>query len=393
MTISPFHVWYSQDGRMYSQLLFFSLISSVLLMQALNKRRVHGWVCYVAVSALGMYTHVFMLLILLAQFLWVILHHRGRLVAHTLSGFMVFVLFLPWILFLPWVQSFFLNVGRHALGAAESAPLRSSFRPGFSWEGVPYTFFTYSSGFSVGPTIAELHENRNLEFVMQFAPTILLVGIIFGTLLVVGLFALYKLHGGRPTTLCLLALFIPILGTLLYSLAPRAHYNVRYTIVAYPYFCLLCGAGVVFAFHKYRVVGAGLAVGLMAVSLASLTNHFFNPRYEKEDIRSAVAFWRAESKSEPLFSYQSHHVLSVYLKESERERHFPLSGDVVSDLNHFFSTSQAPSVYLLLARDWKQLKENALKRSYAIDFEKSFPGVKILRISKAPSQGTAIGAL
>ena len=42
LAVSPFHVWYSQEGRMYAQVLFFSLLSSVVLLQA-KKRREARW--------------------------------------------------------------------------------------------------------------------------------------------------------------------------------------------------------------------------------------------------------------------------------------------------------------------------------------------------------------
>ena len=32
LAVSPFHIWYSQEGRMYAQLLFFSVLSSVVLL-------------------------------------------------------------------------------------------------------------------------------------------------------------------------------------------------------------------------------------------------------------------------------------------------------------------------------------------------------------------------
>jgi uncharacterized membrane protein len=117
LAISPFHIWYSQDGRMYAQVLFFSLLSSVVLLRAINRGGVRWWVYYILVGAAGMYTHVFMVLALTAQFLWVLLYHRDRLMAHMASGVSVFVLFLPWTLFLPWVQGFFQGVSERGLGA------------------------------------------------------------------------------------------------------------------------------------------------------------------------------------------------------------------------------------------------------------------------------------
>ena len=48
-------------------------------MQALSRGKVRWWICYVIVSAAGMYTHVFMGLALAAQFLWVVVYQRQHL--------------------------------------------------------------------------------------------------------------------------------------------------------------------------------------------------------------------------------------------------------------------------------------------------------------------------
>jgi hypothetical protein len=54
----------------------------------------------------------------------------------------------------------------------------------------------------------------------------------------------------------------------------------------------------------------------------------------------------------------------------------------VSDINLFFTKTEALSVYILLARDWRQLKEKEIRVAYRIENEQSFPGVKILRIAR-----------
>src|SRR5262245_57892685 len=92
LALSPFHLWYSQEGRMYSQLMFLSLLSSVLLLEALRRGTVTWWIYYVLVGAAGMYTHVFMALALIGQFVWVSLFKRRYLGAMTVSAAMVAIL-------------------------------------------------------------------------------------------------------------------------------------------------------------------------------------------------------------------------------------------------------------------------------------------------------------
>jgi uncharacterized membrane protein len=393
LAISPFHVWYSQDGRMYMQLMFLSLLSSVLFIQALKRSGVRWWISYTLVAAAGMYTHVFMVWCLIAQFVWMLIYYRDRLRAHLTAGATVFLLFLPWALLLPWIHRFVRGVSATAMGSGAPAGPRAAFRAGFSWESIPYTFFAYSSGFSIGPTVRELHENRSLAFILQFAPEILLVVVIFGGLLLVGLPGLYRRYHRKSMTFCLVGLCVPILGAFLYALAPRATYNVRYAITAFPYFCIFLGVGLTLVFQNNRAAGGALLLGVLAISSTSLANYFFNPRYAKEDVRSAVVSWRSVSNGEPLLSYRADNVVRVYLRGSEKERHSRLTEDVISDINLLLSKTEAPSVYILLGRDWKKLKEKAIRTAYVIDHEQSYPGVILLRITNSRAGHNTTGAL
>jgi hypothetical protein len=201
------------------------------------------------------------------------------------------------------------------------------------------------------------------------------------------------MFGARTIVFCLLGLCVPVVGALLYALAPRATYNVRYGIVAFPYYCILLGTGLTLAFKKSRLAGVAFSLGVLAISSTSLANHFFNPRYAKEDIRSAVSFWRSNSRTGPLLSYKSHHVLSVYLRTAEKKRHSLLGEEVVPDINLFLSKTTTPFVYVMFARDWRNLKENSVREAFRVDLEKSYPGVRILKISNSRKAHDPAGAL
>ena len=61
LTVSYHHLWFSQNGRGYTALLFWTLLSSWLLLRALDEERTGLWIGYAAAVALGMFTHVTML--------------------------------------------------------------------------------------------------------------------------------------------------------------------------------------------------------------------------------------------------------------------------------------------------------------------------------------------
>jgi 4-amino-4-deoxy-L-arabinose transferase-like glycosyltransferase len=71
LAASYHHVWFSQNARGYIGLLFFTLLSSWLLLRALDTERPRSWLAYAVVVALGMYTHMTMLFVVAGHlFVW-----------------------------------------------------------------------------------------------------------------------------------------------------------------------------------------------------------------------------------------------------------------------------------------------------------------------------------
>jgi uncharacterized membrane protein len=385
--ISPFHVWYSQDGRMYTQLLFLSLLSTQCLLQALEHKKLHWWGWYMLAVGAGMYTHILMGLGVMAQALWVLLYHRRHLLAYCISGIVVIVLCWPLVLqrggsFLRRVERTFTAVERTHTGT--QAPYGK--REGFVWAALPYTFFVYGAGLSLGPSVAELHEEKSVEFLVQFLPDIVLVGVIFGALLVTGLVTFPRHAGAKSLVLCLLGLGVPVAGVSALSLMTRFVFNVRYSIVAFPYFCILVGVALAFLWRKNRWAGTVAVCAVLVVSIASLANHFFNPYYAKEDVRSAVALWRTISPHEPLLVCSSSAFLVTdtvrrYLDATEEKRIFRIgNNNIVENINSILATHNTTSAYIILVRDWHNKRERTIRNFFTVDNIRSYPGVQILRI-------------
>ncbi len=67
LTFSYHHVWFSQNARGYSGLLFWTILSSWLLLRALRNDRSATWILYALSAALGIYTHLTMVFVLIGQ--------------------------------------------------------------------------------------------------------------------------------------------------------------------------------------------------------------------------------------------------------------------------------------------------------------------------------------
>jgi hypothetical protein len=61
------HVWFSQNARGYSGLLFWTLFTSWLLLRALRENRPLLWLAYAVSASLGVYTHITMLFVIAGQ--------------------------------------------------------------------------------------------------------------------------------------------------------------------------------------------------------------------------------------------------------------------------------------------------------------------------------------
>jgi mannosyltransferase len=78
LAISPFHVWFSREGRGYALLTLFGLLAAYFIVRALADNRAGSWAGYVILAALGAYTHLFGILIIGAFGLFALIHFAAR---------------------------------------------------------------------------------------------------------------------------------------------------------------------------------------------------------------------------------------------------------------------------------------------------------------------------
>lgn len=82
LAVSYHHIWFSQNARGYSALLFGILLSSGLFLQLLRERETFGWsaaIPYAVVTALAIYTQISAVFVTVAHFLiWAVLIVRAR---------------------------------------------------------------------------------------------------------------------------------------------------------------------------------------------------------------------------------------------------------------------------------------------------------------------------
>jgi hypothetical protein len=107
LAISPFHIWYAQEARMYALLTFFVLASAYFLILALRHGSLRYWSGYVLSTVLALYTDngaMWYFLGVTAFYLLSMRRFPGRTRGWLLSQIGILLLYVPWVPFL-WQQS------------------------------------------------------------------------------------------------------------------------------------------------------------------------------------------------------------------------------------------------------------------------------------------------
>jgi mannosyltransferase len=281
--LSPFVTWYGQELRNYAFAMLWAALalSAALAYRASGRARDLGWLALW--TALGALTNLNALLLVPVTFgALVVRPPPGRrdfglpLVALVALGLVL----SPWALrYLHVLELHRLVPGREALPQEE--PLRGATT--FTSPAIPYTFYAFSVGYSLGPSLRVLHEHPTFAALRPHLPAVAATGILFGALAASGVWALRR----RRFALGLLlgALLVPLAAVTYFALMNFKTFNPRYVAIGLPAWLVLIAAGYAAWPRRARLVGAAATGLLFALALA---HHFGDPEYGKEDYRAAT---------------------------------------------------------------------------------------------------------
>jgi mannosyltransferase len=288
--ISPFGIWYSQEGRMYA-LLMLATCAYVCVAWPIVARplRLGELAALAAITLLGLGMHHYMALLSASFGLFLLVKDRGirrASLAWAASQIAAALVFSYWML----------------LTAEKVGGAAGNEKPGFLlW--VPYTVYTFVVGFSFGPTTADLAMagSNAARAALAQAPAILLVAVPTAIL---GLRALRRLRRSNREAALWLAIWLvgPILLAVLSTLVTNISFNVRYVVTSFPALMILLGlalADLPWARWPALLRGArdghvriGMAAGaaLLACMLVATVNIYANPAYARADMRALARF-------------------------------------------------------------------------------------------------------
>jgi hypothetical protein len=258
LAISPYHVWYSQEAKMYSLVVLLALASTFALVRGLEGGGRWWWVAYIGVTTLLFYTHVVSVLVFVGQGLFMAVTWRRW--ASSRRGWLVSAAFLT-LPYLPIALWALIVVS----GRAETWQPDLDFGEVLQVIGVK---------FAVNRTELEI-ETRG--------------ALLFLALALVGLVALARRATVWAVLLASLTL-VPIVGIYVVSLR-NSVFSDRYVIAALPFYLLLVAVGVVWLIRSRWLWPVGVAVLFLVTAYAWVPLRDVNRSElaQKEDWRSAWA--------------------------------------------------------------------------------------------------------
>ncbi len=301
--ISPLYLWYSHEARMYTMLTFLGLLSFYTLLRILTsnvkretsnvKRRTSNvkyptsnlqlTILFVLSSIAMLATHYLSFLILLAElvvFLSFLRKARWQQVAIPVLG--VLLITVP-----------ILYYGYSILPKGEMA--------GFRFIPLLELLRDVSNSFSLGISVRP----RQLLAVNWVFRGVFLVGAVVA--------AWQSFRPPTPRFLsALIYLLVPVFSIYLLSYVRPAYMNIRHLIMVSPAFYLILAVGLVAIKQKWPLVFASCLALMIAGSVHSTQQYFYNGKYAKDDHRAWGEYLKAHAQPGDIIVVDPPHISQLY---------------------------------------------------------------------------------
>jgi uncharacterized membrane protein len=315
LAVSPLHVWYGQEVRMYTLLTFLCLLSSYFLLLAISAKRDWVipilWAAYTAANVAALYTHYFAFFVLAFQaiYILVVLAAQGFRPLHLILGSLASAAATV-LLYLPWL---------------------------------PYLFTRYGTDVSYWPGQLKIHEIL-VDIAIFFAggesvtePIGIVLAIGYGLVFILCLIALVSqaARAAEPAAedapRFLPTFYFPLLFSLLYLLLPPVlilavsynspKFNARYVMVSHPAFLLILAGGLAALWQRRTgylsnvLRGALSALALIMILGASAYanyNAYADPTFARADFRSVAGYVRQHIEPDETIILTSGHMYPVW---------------------------------------------------------------------------------
>ena len=281
LAISPFHIWYSQEVRSYALQWMLALVSLIYFQQALERPSRGNFIGYILSTVAGFYTNqltIFLVSLQIIHLLFYYQKYKTQLFKWISAVSATAIIYSPWIIYNAMIY------GYRKSGTPKEIDFNS----------ILYTIYSYCAGFSVGPSLSELHIDHTLAVIKPYFLLIVPIMIFYSIIFLLGLWSLRK--NNSQLSLPLLILTVPIIGVIILNqIMPNISYNVRYTGTALFGFLLFIAKGIEWlSCLKHKMTGKILSILAVVVitgfSSYAFANYHFEKKYYKPDFRGAVEY-------------------------------------------------------------------------------------------------------
>ncbi|MFH1219807.1 MAG: glycosyltransferase family 39 protein [Candidatus Eisenbacteria bacterium] len=377
--LSPILIWYSQEIRGYAFAVLFAVLMTYFFIQWLARPTTRNAFFYGLVMFAGLVSNLSVGFVAVAHFVYLIWTSSKR----KLLGRWIVTVFAVLLVFSPWVREVIVRIGsEHAVGPSGKPLIGGG---GHSALAVPYSFFTYSVGYTFGPSARELQTDRAQALAQNIA-WIGLVAVTFGVPLVVGILRLARTNS-NSLVLLLAWLLVPVIAVWMLAASEIKAFSARYALVSVPAYAMLLGQGLAAILKSRFWPYLGLVTAVMGLAIY---NYFAVPAYGKEDMRSAAQVIEADFREgDVVVAVYTGEALEHYLKGIAIVSFFE-AGDLASEeaitARCRVLAGVGDRVWLVLCREWMVDPGGVIKAWFDRNLEnagsEAVPGVRLYLYQK-----------
>lgn len=342
LSLSPLHVYYSQETRMYSLSAFSVTLSFLYLWKILNDEN-RAWLGYGFSLVLVLYSDYVTYLVIPVQLFICFLLKTANWRRLRRSFLMALLLYFPWLFYLP------LQIKTGAEAAIDL--------PG--WKKVAGGADLKNLLLVVTKTIFGRISFENKLFYGGFSA---LVSLIYGLIIFSGI---KKLSKEKILLISWLILPILLVFGISFYVPMLSYFRMIYIL---PAFYLLLAYGLSSLPRNFLRIFASIFI--IGVSLISLFIYYWNPQFQREDWRGAVKFLETKPLDKTVILFEDNNVKFPYLYYA-KDTSLSFAGlkkveakndDDVADLAHLLTSKNEAYVfeYLVEITDPKRLLEKKL---------------------------------
>lgn len=330
MTFSPFHIYYSQEARTYSLMVFLIGLAFLFLLKGVRQRRASPWVLFGIFSALAFWAHFHALIPLAIFFAYALIFtlvksknkkHDFKNIGYSLLIFIITT--LP-LLIVMYKRFFIIST--------------ASYTWGFHGTSIIYQTVLQMSGSNVT--------------IMRVLAALFCIGIIM----------LYRNDKSKSILLMSLLVICFTSGLFLSRIMPMAERYLLYLLPAY-LVGIACSYKIVFKFIKSKYVI--YAFTLLSLLLLIPFNINYYTQLNKQDWRGLSNYLEESAKSQDYVvlipSYV--HIPFDYYYNCKSKKVTEFQADTVDKLEQIRSSSENNSIFYVVANNIYNLesKTNLLK--------------------------------